>query len=57
MAGTCGLDIDCETRYNPNHKYGPVYETVIKATSDCENKHDVATVKVAYALNEAGGSI
>jgi hypothetical protein len=23
-----GLDVDCTTKYNPNHKDGPVYETV-----------------------------
>merc|ERR1712238_144327 len=52
MAGTYGLDVDCTTQYNPNHKDGPVYETMLKATSDCAEKHDVATVKVTYALNE-----
>jgi len=52
MAGTYGLDVDCTTQYNPNHKDGPVYETILKATSDCAEKHDVATVKVTYALNE-----
>ena len=52
MAGTYGLDVDCTTKYNPNHKDGPVYETILKATSDCAEKHDVATVKVTYALNE-----
>ena len=52
MAGTYGLDVDCTTQYNPNHKDGPVYETILKATSDCAEKHDVATVKVTYALNK-----
>jgi len=53
MAGTYGLDVDCKTKFNPNHKDGPVYETEIKATSDCDENHDVATVKVVYVLNEA----
>jgi hypothetical protein len=52
MAGTYGLDVDCTTKYNPNHKDGPVYETVLKATSDCAEKYDVATVKVTYAVNQ-----
>jgi hypothetical protein len=51
MAGTYGLDVNCTTKYNPDHKDGPVYETVLKATSDCAEKHDVATVTVTYAVN------
>ena len=35
MAGTYNLDVDCTTIYNPNHKNGPIYETVLKAISDC----------------------
>jgi hypothetical protein len=52
MAGTYRLDVDCTTKYNPDHKDGPVYETVLKATSDCAEKHDVATVTVTYAVNK-----
>ena len=51
--GTYGLDVQCKTKFNPNHKDGPAYETEIKATSDYDEKHDVATVKVTFALNEA----
>ena len=46
VAGTYGLYIDCKTKLNPIHKDGPVYETEIKATSDCNEKHDVATANV-----------
>ena len=52
MAGTYGLDVECKTKFNPDHQDGPVYETEIKATSDCAEKHDVATVRVTYALND-----
>ena len=52
MAGTYGLNVECKTEFNPDHKDGPVYETEIKVTSDSAEKHDVATVKVTYALND-----
>jgi len=52
MACTYGLDVDCTTKYNPDNKDGPVYERVLKATSDCAEKYDVVTVKVTYAVNK-----
>merc|ERR1712072_1261326 len=51
MAETYGLDVDCTTKYNSKKD---VYETELKATSDCTEKHDVATVKVTHALNAVG---
>ena len=52
MVGTYGLDIECETNCNPNHKGGPVYETEIKATSDCADKHDVSSNCQSYLRAE-----
>ena len=38
------------TKFIPNHKDGPAYETEIKATSDCAETHDVTTTKVTYCM-------
>ena len=51
-ANAKAVDVDCTTKYKPNHKEGPVSETELKTMSDCAEKHDVATVKVTYALND-----
>jgi hypothetical protein len=51
MAGTYGLDVEFATKYKSGHNVGPVYKTVLKATSDCAEKHDVATVTVTYVVN------
>ena len=37
---------------NANHNLS-VYEIEIKITSDCAEKHDIATVIVTYALNDS----
>ena len=44
-----GLDVNCTTTYNPNHKGRPIYETALKSNSDCAEKHDTTTVKIKYA--------
>ena len=41
------------TKFNSSHNDGPVFATEIMVASDCDEKDDVATLKVVYALNEA----
>ena len=53
MAATNGLKVECKTKYNPNQKDESVYETEVKAASDYDSIHDVATVKIIYKLDEA----
>jgi len=57
MAGTCALKVGCKIKYNPDQKDGFVYVTEVKAASDYDSKHDSATVKIIYKLDEANDTL